>query len=264
MVTTACNGGSMSERNIQYEKFSDIPDTVWNKLSEKSIYFGHQSVGFNIIDGIDQIIKEENTIPIKTQIGKSSTDFKPGVFVHSEIGQNTKPKSKLNEFIQIVNESGKKNADIMFFKFCYIDFNSETDVTSLFKDYKKSFDQLKRNNPDTIFMHVTVPLTTIRHSGGFKGLIKRLMGMPPKGIEENIKRCEFSEMIRETYSGKAPIFDLALVESTFPDGSRSHFKSNGKTFYSLVPEYTNDGGHLNDIGKRVAAEHLLVMLANFV
>ena len=33
-------------------KFSDVPQTKWDSLSGKKIYFGHQSVGSNILDGL--------------------------------------------------------------------------------------------------------------------------------------------------------------------------------------------------------------------
>lgn len=40
------------------------------------------------------------------------------------------------------------------------------------------------------------------------------------------------------------------------------FTSNGKIFYALVPEYTHDGGHLNSIGRKLAARQLLLFLAD--
>ena len=48
---TTCNGGKMPEKTTHSPSIKDIPDSAWKKLSKKRIYFGHQSVGFNIIDG---------------------------------------------------------------------------------------------------------------------------------------------------------------------------------------------------------------------
>ena len=64
--------------------------------------------------------------------------------------------------------------------------------------------------------------------------------------------------------GKEPLFDLAMVESTYEDGSRYTFSANGHTYYALVPEYTKDGGHLNELGQKVAAEQLLIFLAGLI
>ncbi|MEF9476235.1 MAG: hypothetical protein L0958_06070, partial [Candidatus Mariimomonas ferrooxydans] len=58
------------------------------------------------------------------------------------------------------------------------------------------------------------------------------------------------------------LFDLALIESTDSEGGMATFKKCGKSFYSLVPSYTNDGGHLNEDGRRIVAEQLLIFLAN--
>jgi hypothetical protein len=69
-------------------------------------------------------------------------------------------------------------------------------------------------------------------------------------------------MLRKEYTGKEPIFDLAALESTNPDGTRLSFTQNGKTAYALVPTYTTDGGHLNEQGRKLVAEQLLIFLAS--
>jgi hypothetical protein len=78
----------------------------------------------------------------------------------------------------------------------------------------------------------------------------------------NIKRNEFNRLIVNKYEGRESIYDLAKIESTLADGSRASFKSGGRVFFSLAKEYTDDGGHLNDIGKFRAAKELLNVLCN--
>lgn len=53
MLSTICEGESMKEQPNQstYKSIKDVPDSTWKKLSEKKIYFGHQSIGYNIING---------------------------------------------------------------------------------------------------------------------------------------------------------------------------------------------------------------------
>jgi hypothetical protein len=58
------------------------------------------------------------------------------------------------------------------------------------------------------------------------------------------------------------IIDIAKIESTYPDGTRCSFSIDGKTYYSMAPEYTSDGGHLYEIGRKKVAEQLLIFLAN--
>ena len=58
------------------------------------------------------------------------------------------------------------------------------------------------------------------------------------------------------------LFDLALIEATFPDGSGNVHQKDGQSFQALVPEYTYDGGHLNEKGRRIVAEQLIIFLSN--
>ena len=55
--------------------------------------------------------------------------------------------------------------------------------------------------------------------------------------------------------------DIAYFESTYPDGKRSTFTKEGKSYFDLAPEYTYDDGHLNEKGRQWVAEHLLNFLA---
>ena len=111
-----------------------------------------------------------------------------------------------------------------------------------------------------MLIHVTVPLTTTKTT--WKTWIKKLIGKKELWeYDDNIKRNEFNELLIKEYDGKEPVFDLAKVESTYPDGRRETCTHKGKTSYSLVPDYTYDGGHLNETGRKKAAEQLLILLA---
>ena len=93
-------------------------------------------------------------------------------------------------------------------------------------------------------------------------MIKKVFGRPVFDYQDNISRNQFNEMLRKEYEGKEPFFDLANIESTFPHGKRASFAKNGSIYYSMVPEYTDDGGHLNKVGRRRITGQLLVFLAN--
>ena len=80
--------------------------------------------------------------------------------------------------------------------------------------------------------------------------------------EDNIKRNQFNELIKKEYEEKEPFFDLAKIESSYPSGERASFTKDGKVYYSLVPEYTYDSGHLNEKGRKIVAEQLLIILAS--
>ena len=89
---------------------------------------------------------------------RNPDDFNKGIFAHSRVGKNVDPKSKIDEFAKFTEQGIGENADIAFFKFCYVDVRSETDSQKVFDDYKKSMSNLTKKYPKTNFIHVTVPL----------------------------------------------------------------------------------------------------------
>jgi len=250
----------MTEKTSQFSGINDILAAKWERLSHKKIYFAHQSVGFNIMDGIQDLMKEHHEIKLNIVETSNESDFNIGLFAHSKVGKNVDPKSKIDEFAKFINEGIGEKADVAALKFCYVDMRLNTDVEKIFSDYTNSILQLRKKYPDMIIIHFTVPLTT--KQTGPKAWIKKLIGKPLSGVKDNIKRNKYNALLKQAYQGKEPIFDIATLQSTFPDGSRSTFTQDGKKYYSMVPDYTHDGGHLNEIGRSIVAYNLLLLLLN--
>ncbi len=171
------------------------------------------------------------------------------------------PASKSVDFSGKIAHGLGNKLDIAFFKFCYIDIIASTDAEKVFTGYQNSLSQTKKSFPNLTIIHVTTPLRVIQADGP-RTWIKKILGRPIGGYSDNIKREQFNTLLRKEYAGKEPVFDLAAIESTNPDGSRLSFTQDGKTGYALVPAYTNDGGHLNEMGRKLVAEQLLILLAN--
>jgi len=256
----SCDGGKMAEQKVQYDFLNDVSASSWEKLSKKKIYFGHQSVGFNIIEGLKDLMKENPQIKLNIVETNNLDNFNKGIFAHSRVGKNVDPKSKIEEFAKFTEQGIGENADIAFFKFCYVDVRSETDSQKVFDDYRQSMSNLTKKYPKTTFIHITVPLRIVQT--GPKAWIKKIIGRPAGGYDDNIKRSEFNELLIKEYDGKETIYDLAKIESTRPDGTRETFSKDGKTYYAIVPDYTYDGGHLNETGRKKAAEQLLILLTS--
>ncbi len=257
----SCDGGKM-ESKVQYNVLKDVPPEAWEKLSGKKIYFGHQSVGFNIVDGIKGIMKENPRIKLNIVESANPADLQVGVFAHSEIGKNVDPGSKISEFKKFMDDGLGNKADISFFKLCYVDVTEGTDVQKTFDEYKTSMSHLKKKYPKTVFVHITTPLHVIAKKT-WKSRIKEFIGKKiDYGHAHNVKRNQFNALMTKEYQGKEPLFDLARMESTRPDNSRETFEKDGKTYYSMVHEYTYDGGHLNELGKKRIAGQLLLSLVN--
>jgi hypothetical protein len=230
-------------------------------IQKYKIYFGHRSVGTNILKGVEFInSKVENSklriINIEEAIQKSVSFFS-----HSMIGENGKPQSKCDEFSKIVNTKFTNGLDIAFFKFCFADFNENSNINQEFEYYKQTHNKLSTNHPELAIIHVTVPLKS--GSKGIKKNIKRIFNMEDWSDAGNIKRNEFNKLLGSEYDSDN-IFDLAKKQSTYNDDSRESFKKNGQVYYSLINDYTTDGGHLNQKGGIFIANELILFLATYI
>ncbi len=236
----------------------DISPEQWKQLSEQKIYFGHQSVGNNIINGIQLIMEEHPEIKLNIIETRDLPSVDGGAFYHSKVGENENPASKTKDFVSIIESGIGEKADIAFHKYCYIDVNADTDVEKMFQNYKEKIDALKLRYPEVKFVHITSPLTTIQT--GPKAWVKKILGRPISGIVPNIKRNMFNQQLLDTYQNIDPVFDLALAEATQPDGTVTTFERDGKKYLTLYKKYSSDGGHLNEQGQKKIAEQLLLFL----
>jgi hypothetical protein len=247
-----------SKTNAANVKF--LQNKEIDELVNKKIIFGHASVGRNIISGLKDIIADDDRLK-KLHIRELKTDdqLNESGFFDFIVKKNGFPKQKCDHFRKVLKDQnlGSK-VDIAFFKLCYVDIEEDSNVQKIFDHYVETIRYVKKQFPKTKILHVTVPLYS--HSWGLKGFIKRII--KPDG--HNMKRNEFNEKLIQKYKGLDPIFDLAQVESTYPDGTRSTFEYKGKEYYSVANEYTYDGGHLNEIGRYRAAKKLIEVLCEVV
>jgi hypothetical protein len=256
----SCTGGEMEQKKITHNSFKNIPDSAWEKLSQMKIFFGHQSVGFNIIDGIKDLIEEYPKVKLNIVETSDINDLNSGVFAHSKVGKNTDPKSKIDSFSKFINNGIGSVADVVALKFCYLDITENTNITKIMIEYKTKINKIKEEHPKIRIIHFTVPLTVIQT--GWKASIKKIIGKSIGGVSDNIKRYEYNELLYKEYEGVDSIFDIAKFESTFDEGIRCKFEKEGKIYYSLVPIYSDDGKHLNELGRKKIAEQLLLQLVN--
>jgi len=248
--------------NVTLPSIDDVPGENWEKLYEKKIFFGHQSVGFNIVDGISEILNERDNIKLNIVEASDPAEFDQPVFAHSQVGRNTDPVSKIKSFKTIMDAGVGDKVDMAFFKFCYVDIMRDSDPQSIFDSYKAAMDELKGRYPETTFMHLTVPVCSAPKGAkrNLKQSVKLLIGRPGV-LDDNIMRHRYNSLLMEAYSKTEPVFDLALIESVNPDGFRCYAEKGEEKVFVMVPEYTDDEGHLNGKGRKKTAEQLLISLA---
>lgn len=251
----------MPEEKVTFPSINDVPAQTWENLSKKAIYFGHQSVGFNIMEGVQDIIKTHPAVHLSVVETTDAATVGPGVFAHSKVGRNMQPEVKIADFRKFLGEGVGQKADFAALKFCYVDIDRNSDVRGLFKAYVEAIESIKKQYPALTIIHFTLPLTVSKTT--WKTRIKKLIGKTDLWeYADNIKRNEYNSLLLEKYTGKELILDIAQIESTRPDGTRQAFSLKGLTYYSMAPEYTSDGGHLNENGRKKVAEQLLISLAN--
>ena len=250
---------SVAGETMQYKKISDVPAEKWQELAKKNIYFGHQSVGFNIIDGIKLVEQEYPEIKLHIVEGRS-LDKNDGVLLHSRVGENTKPETKINDFVNVIDHELGVIPDAAALKFCYVDANDNVNVRKIFDQYKKAMARLREEHPGLIIIHFTMPLRTQPIS--WKARLKSIIGREPWEFKDNIKRNQFNQLLLAEYQDKEPVFDIAGYESTEPNGRKKTFEYKGSKYAAMVPAYSSDGGHLNQTGQKWIAENLLLLLAN--
>lgn len=239
--------------DVSLARLEQVDAATWQALAQKRIYFGHQSVGFDILAGVEAIQKALPQIGLDLVAGDPAVlHGKPGL-AQSTIGTNCDPASKLRDFQQKLAAAGPDGVDIAVMKFCYVDVLIGTDVDQMFAAYKDTMARLQAAMPKTRLVYCTVPLRTQRAT--WKERIKRVLGRGDTA--ENRLRAAFNAKVRAEYGGKQPVFDIAAAESTLPDGTKV---DNGGV-PCMAACYSTDGGHLNDIGRRAVAAEFLRVLA---
>jgi hypothetical protein len=258
LLSVGCKGRTTDPLDVSYRKLRAVPQEKWDALAQKKIFFGHQSVGRNIIEGLEKVLKSVPEIRLEIRETADPRDFQGPVFAHARIGQNREPEGKIDHFRQILESGIGQTADVAFFKLCYVDIDRSTKIVDLVAHYDETLEDLARKYPDLVILPVTEPLTNV--TPGIKAKIKRVLGMGPALKPDNVKRNAFNDHIRRKYG--TAIWDLADAEASTPEGTKVFFRNSQGTHFLLNRDYTMDGGHLNEVGSQVIAIDLLLRLAS--
>jgi hypothetical protein len=227
-------------------------------VARTRVFFGHQSVGMNVLGGVAGVYSGHDISPPAIKQDDNQPGQDGGLVRHAYIGENGKPLVKIRDFDARLRSGVGDQVDVAMMKFCYVDVADDTDVEALFAAYRETLARLEQDFPGVTFVHVTVPLVT--EQGLLSILKSRLTGTIGNGPGANVTRERLNAQIRQEYAGRH-LFDLAAVESTAPDGGRAAGTYQGKRYFRLYGGYASDSGHLNDTGARVAASAWLKTVA---
>ena len=256
-VNPGARAGAKTGMNKGHMDQDSLLDDL-RRVRARRIFFGHQSVGVDIMKGIRDLAGATGGILPAFVPGDTEALPPGGWFADSRIGRNNYPLEKCAAFRDAVSRLGPKSLDIALMKFCYADIGPGTNPADVFDAYARAVGDLRHAFPGITFVHATVPYTV--RTPWWKTQAKSLFGRNDRSRGANLQRTRYNALLAERFGGEM-LFDIARVESTYPDGRRESYTYEGETAFSLVGAYTTDGGHLNDTGRRLAARELLRVLA---
>lgn len=248
----------VDDRPAELPAISDIRPDEWKRLAQRRVFFGHHSVGRNLLAGVREILAENPAIRLELLETADPERMTAPALYHAPVGRNHDPRSKLADFSRIVGD-GLGNDGIALLKFCYVDVTRETDAAALFAEYREAIDTLQARHPALTIIHVTIPLQVDPGTLFHWRTIVRGKHTPLRTL--NAVRMRYNRLLRSAYEGDEPVFDLAHVEATRRDGSAARARMGRDDVPFLAPEWTDDGGHLNEAGRRRLAEAFLASLA---
>src|SRR5690606_5804097 len=223
---------------------SEISDAEWSALSSQRIFFGHQSVGRDIMLGVERVLEQHPEIALALVRTDDPAAVDGAAFIEARIGRNREPATKTEAFLNVLGRGfGDEFGVLAMYKFCYVDINRDTDPEQLFSEYAGAIEDTRDRFPGVTIVHFTMPLMTANDGLGER--IRTALGLPTQ-TRLNPIRNRYNELVRERYAGTAPVFDLARLESTRADGSSAFTRHGGREIPMLAAEWTSDGGHLNE------------------
>jgi len=232
----------------------------WSVIAQRTVYFGHQSVGSDVCAGIQELARDY-AVPINLVETREPERVAAPAFVSFLAGRHRDYASKNAAMLRLLESATRARNPVVLLKYCYGDIGTSHDYTKLFNAYRDTVDTIQFEHPDVALVHTTIPLTTVE--SGFKARTMEYLGRDT-GREQAIARQHYNELVRAEFGGVEPIFDIARVQSMSADGTVSGFMSDGTRIETLAADNTSDGTRLNSTSRRVAAEVLLDVLSTVI
>jgi hypothetical protein len=217
-----------------------IPQDALDRGRSLDVFWGHQSVGWNIIDELGNLGGENwdrYGLTMEEEVGADWFGWESGLG-HFGVGDNWDPERKIRDFEDRVSNWGYGDAvDVAMMKFCFVDFDDGlTAPSEVFRQYRAAMERLESSYPGVTFVWWTAPIMT----------------------DGSARRDEFNGLVRDhcRTTGRV-LLDIADIESHDPSGNP--VRNSGHE--AMHPPYSDDGGHIYGQGARRVAQGFWVLLA---
>lgn len=248
VAATAANWDPQLPPSAPDTAAATVSTDLLQRAAHRRVFFGHMSIGWNILDGVLAIYAAHQLAPpavAQVQLSQRVPELSSaGGVLHAEIGINGDPLAKLANFDSAIRGGIGERVDVAVLKFCFTDFAVDTDVEALFAAYVATMAALRRDFSAVHFVYTTVPLEVAPR--GVRGLLKSWLGRDVNAVRER-----YNALVRQGFGGDL-LLDVAAAEEGAPDRS---------TVVGLYPGYSSDGAHLNAAGSSVVAAQLLRVIA---
>lgn len=217
--------------------FASITAADQTALKAAHVWFTHASVGENIVGGASAVGFPFASVWSKSELAAH------GLSETADLGSfNAEPLKKITSFQnRMLQDDFGSAATIAGMKFCYIDFNTSTNLGTLQTAYAAAIGAIRAKFPTVRLFHVTPPLVPAGASD----------------VAVNTSRVAMGDWMKTTYGTGDVVFDLEDVEST--DASGGACQASGRKV--LCSAYDGDGsGHLNSAGAQRTAKAFLYAL----
>ncbi len=232
----------------------------WSAIARRTVYFGHQSVGSSVCAGVEELTRDY-ALPLRLVQTREPEIVTGPAFVHFLAGQHRDYASKNAAVLRLLESESRARNPVVLLKYCYGDITYPGEYNLLFDAYRDTVEAIQFEHPDVTLVHATIPLTIVEN--GFKARTKVYLGRTSRR-DAAIARHRYNELVRAEFGVAEPLFDVAKIQATQPDGTVAGFTVAGSMIQTLASGNTADGTGLNAQCSRVAAETLLDVVADVI
>ncbi|MEI7554579.1 hypothetical protein [Candidatus Chlorohelix sp.] len=229
-VTVIGSGGFAINSSAIDASNSLIPQQYLDRARNLKILFNHQSVGYNVLEGLDALAQSN---PDRYSLTTADVE-EPNWYLENNgvggftRGENEDPASKVAGFKELFdNEGYADRVQVAMMKFCFVD--NTASASKIWETYRNGMNYLETKYPKVKFVWWTMPLMT----------------------DGNQIRDQYNKLVRDYVKANNKIlFDIADIESHEPSGKAV----SDNNYLALFNDYSSDGGHLNEQGSQRVAQ----------
>lgn len=213
---------------------------LMNEIGQLKWYFAHASVGGNMIEGLADLHSSSPGFYTlsSASAGASPSGVTPAGVVAEYNRGNPGWQAKVDTFQTCVSNGWRcPQVNLVLNKFCYIDQTADLAY------YLRSMTNLEAAFPETVFVHMTLPLMTSEDN-------------------DNYLRNVFNDGLRSwVRTNSRVLYDIADIEAHDNNGVVCTFVFNSRVCQKMYSAWSSDGGHLNADGRQLVARGFYALSA---